>query len=181
MRPIVRYRGHSSVCSASYVPPTSSVAHLRHTQPWTHSEIDQQACWKGDRVSRTGDRVGDMVLSIVVLGWTCVAALAPCSERALKRVHINVLQQHHGRLQAVAVYLLGLCCARNTQDTRSMQKREEISEKGGCGAAQRQFKRAGAQTDHERCRAARHQAAEILPSHRSSLPLTARAAVQGCC
>lgn len=110
MRPIVRYRGHGSVCSASYVPPTSSVAHLRHTQPWTHSEIDQQACWKGDRVSRTGDRVGDMVLSIVVLGWTCVAALAPCSERALKRVHINVLQQHHGRLQAVAVYLLGLCC-----------------------------------------------------------------------
>ena len=74
-----------------------------HTATWTHSEIDQQACWKGDRVSRTGDRVGDMVLSIVVLGWTCVAALAPCSERALKRVHINVLQQHHGRQQAVAV------------------------------------------------------------------------------
>ena len=41
----------------------------------------------------------------------------------------------------------------------------------GCGAQQRWFERAGAQTGRERSRSAQDQAAATAPTHRSPLPL----------
>ena len=57
-------------------------------------------------------------------------------------------------------------------------QREATYSTGGCGAQQRWFERAGAQTGHERSRAAQDQAAATPPTHRSPLPRTVSAAMQ---